>query len=382
MACGTGKTLVGLWAAERLDAKRTLVLLPSIALLDQTLREWTANASEPFARLAVCSDETVAGADQFVSHTAELGLPVTTDAAQIAAFLGSSGGRHVVFSTYQSSPQIAAAFTEDMPGFDLAIADEAHRCAGRAGTEFTTILDPEKIPSRRRLFMTATPRYYTPRLRDEAKQLDVEVASMDDEQTFGPVLHRLTFGEAIGRDLLSDYQVAVIGVTDSEYRRWAEQGEFVTTDGERITDARSLAGQIGLAEAMRKYDLRRIVSFHGRVKQAANFANELPAVIAWLPHDAQPAGQLWAEHVSGKMSSGKRRVRLRHLGALAEGHLGRDQRARRRCSDPGRGSLRRAMGTRPEQSAERGPVPARRGFCSRTRRSRTRLRQRRPATSA
>ena len=228
----------------------------------------------------------------------------------------------MVFSTYQSSPQIASALSEDVPRFDLAIADEAHRCAGRAGTEFTTILDPEKITARRRLFMTATPRYYTPRVRHEAEQLDVEVASMDDEETFGPVLHRLTFGEAIERDLLSDYQVAVVGVTDSEYRHWAEQGEFVTTDGERITDARTLAGQIGLAKAMRKYDLRRIVSFHGRVKQAADFANELPEVIDWMPHDAQPGGELWAEHVSGKMSSGRRRVRLRHLRAIGDGERG------------------------------------------------------------
>ena len=65
------------------------------------------------------------------------------------------------------------------------------------------------------------------------------------------MLHRLTFGEAIEHDLLSDYQVVVVGVTDSRYRRWAERGEFVTLDGKQNTDARSLAGQIGLAKTMR-----------------------------------------------------------------------------------------------------------------------------------
>ena len=229
-----------------------------------------------------------------------------------------------MFATYQSSPQIAAAFKDRTPRFDLAIADEAHRCAGRVGTEFTTILDPERIKSRRRLFMTATPRFYTPRLRREAGELDVEVASMDDDPKgpFGPVLHRLTFGEAIERKLLSDYQVVVVGVTDSMYRRWAEQGEFVTLDGEQVTDARSLAGQIGLAKTMRKYDLKRIVSFHSRVAAARRFADELPAVIAWLPRSSRPSGSLWAEHVSGTMSSGVRDARLRHLRAISDGERG------------------------------------------------------------
>jgi predicted helicase len=196
MACGTGKTLAGMWISERLDSKRTLVLLPSLSLLAQTLREWSANTSKPFDYLAVCSDESVTGEDDFFEHTSELGLPVTTNPDRIAAFLRRRG-RRVVFASYQSSPQIAAAFKGRTPGFDLAVADEAHRSAGRVGTEFTTILDPDLIHSKRRLFMTATPRFYTPRLRREAGQVDVEVASMEDDPKgpFGPVLHRLSFGQ-------------------------------------------------------------------------------------------------------------------------------------------------------------------------------------------
>ena len=114
MACGTGKTLAAMWISERLDAKRTLILVPSLSLLAQTLREWSANATQPFDYLAVCSDETVAGEDEFVQHTAELGLPVTTDPEVIAAFLRRRG-RRVVFATYQSSPQIAAAYTGRTP---------------------------------------------------------------------------------------------------------------------------------------------------------------------------------------------------------------------------------------------------------------------------
>ena len=217
-----------------------------------------------------------------------------------------------MFATYQSSPQIAAAYHGRTPQFDLAIADEAHRCAGRTSSEFATILDAGKIRSRRRLFMTATPRFYTPRLRREAGLLDVEVASMDDESVFGPVLHRLTFGEAIERDLLSDYQVVVVGVDNETYRAWAERGEFVTPDGEKVTDARTLAGQIALAKAMRKYNLRRVISFHSRVNAARKFSDDMPYVSAWMPARVRPRRAIWSEHVSGAMSSGHRdRVLLR-----------------------------------------------------------------------
>jgi superfamily II DNA or RNA helicase len=323
MACGTGKTLAALWISERLGSERTLVLVPSLSLLGQTLREWCANASGPFEYLAVCSDPTVVGEDQLVEHTTELGFPTTTDPTAIVDFLGR-GGRRVVFATYQSSPQIAAAFDRKRPRFDLAVADEAHRCAGRTSSEFATILDAAKIRSRRRLFMTATPRFYTPRVRSEAGQLGVEVASMDNVEVFGPVLHRLSFGEAIERDLLSDYQVVVVGVDDEMYRAWAERGEFVTPDGKRVTDARSLAGQIGLAKSMRKYELRRIISFHSRVKAARRFSEDVPYVSAWMPARARPRGAIWSKHVSGAMTSGHRDrllLRFRNLALEERGLL-------------------------------------------------------------
>jgi predicted helicase len=223
----------------------------------------------------------------------------------------------VVFATYQSTPQIATAQKGRVPGFDLAVADEAHRCAGRVGSEFTTILDCKQIRAKRRMFMTATPRYYTSRRRRDAGVLDVEVASMDDETAFGPVLHRLTFGEAIERDLLSDYQVVVVGVDDDMYRTWAERGEFVTRDGNKVTDARTLAGQIGLAKTMRKYELRRIISFHGRVKAAREFSAEIASVIRWMPAHTRPTGEIWSEHVSGQMPAGQRKRLLLRLRKLA-----------------------------------------------------------------
>jgi superfamily II DNA or RNA helicase len=322
MACGTGKTLVALWLAEAMEAQRTLILVPSLSLLAQTLREWRANSTRPFEALPVCSDETVRGEDLLVAHTSDLPFPVTTDAGEIATFLRKRGPR-VVFSTYQSSPRIAEAYVGGrVPGFDLAIADEAHRIAGSVAKDFGTILDIRAIPAPRRLFMTATPRYVTSAVRARAEKTETEIASMDDREKFGPVLHQLTFGEAIKRNLLSDYQVAVVAVDDEAAREHAVRGTFVTTGSGQVTDARTLAAQIGLAKAMRKWDLRRTVTFHSRVDWARRFAGSMPEVVGWMPARQRPKGTLWGDYVSGTMPSGERDVRLNRLRKLGTGERG------------------------------------------------------------
>jgi superfamily II DNA or RNA helicase len=322
MACGTGKTLTALWIAERLKAPRTLVLAPSLSLLSQTLRAWLTNTTAGFASLVVCSDDTVSDHDAVVSTTTELGMPTTTKSSEIAKFLRGRG-RRVIFATYQSSPQIAKAYrVGGVPYLDLIVADEAHRCAGVSGA-FATVLKATAIRARRRLFMTATPRYFTGRVIHAAREADFEMASMDDESKFGPEFHRLSFGEAIARDLLTNYQVAVIGVDDATYKDWAERGHYLQSDRLPKTDARTLAAQIGLAKAIRRYKLRRSITFHSRVATAQDFAKELPEVIAeMIPSAERPKTSVWAELVSGKMNAGQRNVRLRRLRYLDRGAAG------------------------------------------------------------
>ena len=305
MACGTGKTFVALWIAERLKSQRTLVIVPSLLLLAKTLRDWTTHASHDFHYLPVCSDETVRGEDHLVSNTAELGFPVTTSPDEVASFLRRKGPS-VVFSTYQSSSVIADAFKK--PGvlaFDIAIADEAHRCAGLSSSEFATILAPNAIKARKRLFMTATPRFYSEALRGKAHELECELSSMDDPVKFGPVFHELKFSKAIDEDLLSDYQVAIIGVDDPTYRDYAERGTIVTSDGKKITDARTLAGHVALAKAMRKYELHRVISFHNRINGAKEFSEVFPRVVNEMPKESRPDGELWTDHISGRNAQWK-----------------------------------------------------------------------------
>jgi len=317
MACGTGKTLAGLWIAEELRTETTLVLLPSLLLLSKTLLEWRTHSKEDFRHLPVCSDETVSKSEDGISlSTSELSFPSTTDASAIASFMNRPG-RKVIFSTYQSSPKIAAAFKKnDLQPFDLILADEAHRCAGKVGSAYSTVLDNDQIPAAKRLFMTATPRIFQAHFQKQAADSGVEVVSMDNETSFGPVLHKLSFGEAIEQDLLTDYQVVVVGIDNPRYSEMITERSLVQTDNDIQSDAQSFASHIGLAKAMKTYDLKRVISFHSQVSAAKDFANKLPEVIDWMPEESRPEGDLLTGHVSGAMPTNERSRNLQALGQI------------------------------------------------------------------
>jgi len=325
MACGTGKTYTTLWIKELIKAQSTLVLVPSLSLLSQTLREWTFAANESFEVLCVCSDETVGkktGQDEIIQSVHDLSFPVTAKVDEIRSFL-QSPGKQVIFSTYQSSPIIAQAQrANNAKIFDLVIADEAHRCTGEAGSAFTTVLDDTLIKSRRRLFATATPKTYTANLKKSAEERGVEITGMDDEAVFGKVFYYLPFGEAIKRELLTDYQVVIIGVDQPMITEWIENRELIKTASGEATDAESLAAQIGLFKAIKDYDLKRIISFHSRVKRAETFASDIQNSIDFISKKQKPKGTVWTDFVSGKMSTHKRKTKLDQLKELSQGERG------------------------------------------------------------
>jgi predicted helicase len=215
MACGTGKTLVSLWLAERRKAKRILVLVPSLALIRQTLHEWLKETEWEAPRfLAVCSDPTVAqGADALVVHQKDLDFPVTTNVDEVRAFLAASGEDvGIIFSTYQSGHVVGKA-ARGMDPFDLAIFDEAHKTGGREGAKFGFALEDRNIRIAKRVFLTATPRHYDVRKRDKEGDKAL-VYSMDVPATYGPIVHTLSFAEAAERDIICNYRIIISVVTN------------------------------------------------------------------------------------------------------------------------------------------------------------------------
>ena len=218
-----------------------------------------------------------------------------------------------MFSTYQSSEVVRDACAEASIAFDLMVLDEAHRSTGRMGSPFALPLDDLQLPAERRLFMTATPRTYTSRVKKRADEVELVVASMDDAESYGEELHHLSFAEAIERDLLSDYRVVVIGVEEAEARRFLDENPLVRTTPGETYSVRSAVAYIALAKAMRRFGERSILSFHSRVAAAEDFAKNLPAFLAWAPEDHRPAGTIEAYSVHGKMPMLQRARVLRRL---------------------------------------------------------------------
>ncbi|MDB2468416.1 Helicase associated domain protein, partial [Planktomarina temperata] len=321
MACGTGKTFTTLWIKEALKSETTLVLLPSLSLLSQTMREWAWAGNTDFEILNVCSDKSVGKKTEDMAPS-DAPFAVTSDVHEIAKFLQKSGPR-VVFCTYQSSQLIAEAQIDTkVPTFDLAIADEAHRCAGKADAGFATILDGEKIRASKRLFTTATPRYFGKAIKDASKAADLAVIGMDDETVFGSVVHQLTFGQAIQKELLNDYQVVIVGVDEPMVKQWIDNYEIVSTNPDETTDARTLAAKIGMLKAVKDYDLKRVISFHSRVSGAKKFSEELTEVAYLIEPANRPDGTFLSDYVSGAMKAGDRKDKIDKLKELEGYHRG------------------------------------------------------------
>ncbi|OHO32613.1 damage-inducible protein [Corynebacterium sp. HMSC034E11] len=302
MACGTGKTFTALRLAEQVakdkgGRARVLFLVPSIALLAQTLREWTAQARLDLKSFAVCSDNKASRqAEDIASY--DLEVPVSTDGDDIATLFSQgkrANGLHVVFSTYQSLPAVHDAQAKGLDDFDLVICDEAHRTtgvtlAGADESNFVRIHDADYIKAARRLYMTATPRLFDDSVKTKAEEHSAELASMDDEAIYGPEFHRLGFGEAVDKGLLTDYRVLVMTVDEDvaaeALARHTQEGMNLTTASAMIGAWNALAKRSGKLQGQKggfeedAAPMQRTVAFAKDIKTSKLIAETYPGLIA------------------------------------------------------------------------------------------------------
>ena len=228
MACGTGKTFTALRIAERqVGAGGTVLFLtPSISLLSQSLLDWANDADVLLKTFAVCSDTRAgkrSGDDEDISPYDLRDTPSTDPERLLARYNAAKrdGRMTVIFSTYQSLDVVAEAQRNGLPQFGLIICDEAHRTtgaslAGKDESNFQRVHDDGFIAAAKRLYMTATPRIYGDRAKRKANENRLTLASMDDEATYGPELHRLGFGRAIELGILSQYKVVIFNVDQEQ----------------------------------------------------------------------------------------------------------------------------------------------------------------------
>ncbi len=312
MACGTGKTFTSLKIAEKLaqdngGKARILFAVPSISLLSQTLREWTARSELDIRAFAVCSDNKVSRAAEDLDReqaesedfdVSDVAIPVTTDPKQLAERMEHrkrAAGMTVVFTTYQSLPAVSKAQDLGVDPFDLVICDEAHRTTGvtlegEDASNFVAVHDPAFLKASRRLYMTATPRLFNDETKDKAEEHSAEIASMDDLETYGPEFHRLSFGEAVERGLLTDYKVLVLTVDESVMAGrlqsdLADAGELKLDDASKLVGCwNGLAKRAGTSPTGEGFapgepPMRRAVAFARDIKSSKQVAEMLPRVV-------------------------------------------------------------------------------------------------------
>lgn len=343
MACGTGKTFNALRIAENETDSKGLILflVPSIALLGQTLREWSADANEPINAIAICSDPDITkqkrkNADSDSFSIVDLAFPASTDSDYILnqfEQIKKSGkaGMTVVFSTYQSIEVIARAqkvlLKNGFPEFDLIVCDEAHRTtgvslAGEDESAFTKVHDADFIKSKKRLYMTATPRLYDDNTKSKAAQAEAILCSMDDPALYGEEMYRIGFGEAVERDLLTDYKVLILTLNDKDVppavqRMIADKETEITTD-----DASKLIGCInalskqflgddGSTKEADPLPMKRAVAFCANIatskKITATYNTATDAYLSSLPAEKkEQMVSVASKHMDGTMAAPER----------------------------------------------------------------------------
>ncbi len=314
MPCGSGKSLTAYWLAGKLDARRIVIAVPSLALIRQTLKVWlretTANR-QAVEWICVCSDESAGRVerDDTAVLRQDLGVPCLTAPDEIAAWLKRKHhGLTVVFTTYQSGEAMAKAARSAKYRFDLGIMDEAHKTVGDGGKLFSHLLHDKNLPIRQRIFMTATERCY-------AGQSDT-VLSMDDPAIYGDTFHLLSFKRAMEYDppILCDYKIISIAVSRDEVAELIRKNVFVKPDKGRWNqeiEADMLASLVALRKAMMKYPIHHAVSFHGSIQRAELFKVHNDA----FNHAFPKYDSLETFHVSGKTPTG---TRARVIGEFAE----------------------------------------------------------------
>jgi len=340
MACGTGKTFTALKIAERMAVHTgyVLFLVPSISLMSQSLREWTAEAELSLHCFAVCSDSQVVKkgkgstteiSEDISSH--DLAFPATTNPRQLAAQVDIFGGKKqltVIFSTYQSIQVISDAQNLGLPEFDLIICDEAHRTTGVAlanedESHFVKVHRQNFIQAKKRLYMTATPRLYGDNAKSKAQENEVVLCSMDDEQLYGQEFHRLGFGEAVNSNLLSDYKVIVLAI-DEKFVSKAFQAQIADDNNEiNLDDAVKITGcWNGLSKRMVKdgqefegdnAPMRRAVAFARSIKDSEQFARLFAKIMQENQQQNSDLLQCEVEHVDGTFNALRRNEKLEWL---------------------------------------------------------------------
>ena len=350
MACGTGKTFTSLRIVEEYTQGNgfVLFLVPSIALLGQTLNEWYADTTCNINAVCICSDEKASNLKRKLEDSSsfsvvDLPLPASTDVQNIIDQfhrIKNKQGLKIVFSTYQSIQKISEAQKElvnilpQFAQFDLIICDEAHRTTGitlleKDESAFVKVHDNDFLNAKKRLYMTATPRLYSPDAKSRAAQADALLCSMDDEILYGEEIYRIGFGQAVAKGLLSDYKVLILTLNENDITPEVQKALSKDTKEIDMDDVPKLIGCInalskqiigdnGSIKTSDPEPMRRAVAFCKTIAYSKEITGIFNAAtdeyVKTLPFEIKDSiVRVAVNHIDGTMDANKRSDFMRWL---------------------------------------------------------------------
>lgn len=355
MACGTGKTYTSLKIVENETKGKGLVLymVPSIALLSQGLKSWTEDSQYKLKPVCICSDASASQyADDDENNLLDMSFPASTNVDTIVKqlkFYQEKGDFIVVFSTYQSIDVVSKAqakLLHETDGkfgkFDYIVCDEAHRTTGaksknKSESHFTKIHDNDFIQGAKRLYMTATPRYYKDSVKKNAEEKDFILWSMDDESIYGKEFYRIGFGKAVSLGLLTDYKVLVLTVSEDELSDELKAGikkdtELNADDYTKLVGcvnglSKRIKGDNGATIQEDPSKMHRAVVFCSSINRgkrstggicSTEFAEEFPKIAKLYKNDVQEEEKqqvvdVEVQHIDGTMNAQLRADKLEWL---------------------------------------------------------------------
>lgn len=335
MAPGTGKTFTSLKISEALSKDKdgpfkVLYLVPSIQLLTQTLRGWNNDTELTITSMAVTSDRDASrGTDGTEDIKAsDIGYPATTSSKKILQnwhdfeSLPKPTDMLVVFSTYQSIEVIGEAQKEGFPEFDFIISDEAHRTTGaheaaKEASAFSKVHSNNNVKGLKRMYQTATPKIYGESAKKNAKDKSILLSSMDDESKYGEVFFRMGFGQAVSRDILTDYKVMVLAVDEAAIQKDMQRTLADPENGLNIDDVGRIVGiwngmmrRNGYKNPIKNspYDgapLERAIAFTRTIEESKKVSSQFEEVVNEYISEAieDESIHLSMRHADGKMNA-------------------------------------------------------------------------------
>ena len=182
--------------------------------------------------------------------------------------------------------------------------------------------------------MTATPRLFSDDSKQTAAQSEAVLWSMDDKKIYGEEIYRIGFGEAVAKNLLTDYKVLILTLSDGDVPQSVQQMianpemEINTDDASKLIGcinalSKQILGDEGIIKETDPEPMRRAVAFCKNIKASKRITRIFNDISRTYPDSLTPEKRkeivaVQSDHIDGAMSAPTRDEKMSWLKAESD----------------------------------------------------------------